>query len=293
MSLFTPDVITLDFDGSSIRFLLVQGEEVKLWESLALPAEQMSQGIVHEPAAVGKGLRELLDRHEVRRGKVVTSVTGLRAISRVLNLPPVKDRLLEGALRYRVRQEITLPLDDLDLSWHVVHRSSEGVEVYVLAVPRDAIDRQVETLAAAGLRPKAMDIKPLALARLVEPPSAIVLNLEEHSLSVLILQDGMPVVARTIPFGIGRAAAEARLELLLQELTRTIKFFNEGHRELPLDASVPLFATGEQFETKEFVDALARRHPGPVEVPAGTLPHPPDFPTATYSVNLGLAAKKI
>jgi hypothetical protein len=56
---------------------------------------------------------------------------------------------------------------------------------------------------------------------------------------------------------------------------------------------VPLFATGEQFETKEFVEALARRHPGPVEVPAGALPHPPDFPTATYSVNLGLAAKKI
>jgi hypothetical protein len=167
------------------------------------------------------------------------------------------------------------------------------MEVYVLAVPRDAIDRQVETLAAAGLRPAAMDVKPLALARLLDKESGILLNLEEHSLSVLVIQDSLPVVSRTVPFGIGRSAAEARLELLLQELSRTTKFYNEGHREAPIDPSDALYATGELFDTPEFLEALARRHTGPVVVPAGPLPQPDDLPLATYSVNLGLATKKL
>lgn len=293
MSLFQRDIITIDFDGSTVRFLLVRGGAVTKWESLSVPPEQMSQGIVHDPASVGRALSELLARHEVRRGKVVTSVTGQRAISRLLTLPPVKDRLLEGALRHKVRQEMTLPIDETDLSWHVIHRSAGSMEVYVLAIPRDAIDRQVETLAAAGLRPAAMDVRPLALARLAGSESGILLNLEEHSLSVLVLQHSLPVVSRTVPFGIGRSAAEARLELLIQELTRTTKFFNEGHRETPLDPSAPLYATGEQFDTPEFLEAVTQRHTGPVHVPAGPLPHPDDLPLATYSVNLGLAAKKV
>jgi Tfp pilus assembly PilM family ATPase len=293
MALFERDLITFDFEGSAIRFLLVRGGRVVRWEALSVPPEQMSQGVVHEPAAVGGALRELLDRNDVRKGRVVTSVTGLRAISRLLTLPPIKERLLEDALRHKIRQDTSLPLDDMDLSWHVVQRSSDSLEVYVLAVPREAIDRQVETLAVAGLRPNAMDVKPLALARVVEAPSAIVLNVEDHSLSVLILRQWMPVVVRTVPFGVGRAAPEARLDLLLQELARTTKFYSEGHRDDAIDSRAPLLATGELFEQKDFLEALANRHGGPVQVPIPALPHPDDLPAAMYSVNLGLAAKKV
>jgi len=291
--LFERDLITLDFDGSSVRFLLVHSGQVVRWESLNVPAEQMSQGVVREPATVGAALRDLLRRNEVRRGLVMTSVTGLRAISRMISLPPVKDRLLEDTLRHKIRQEIPLPLDDMDLTWQVVRRSAEGLDIFVLAVPREAIDRQVETLAAAGLQPKAMDVKPLALARLIEPESAILLNVEEQNLSVLILRDGMPVVARTVPFGIGRAATEARLELVLQELSRTTKFYSEGHRETPIERDYAVFATGESFENKDFLESLARRHGGTVETPRSPLPAPDDLPTATYAVNLGLAVKKV
>ena len=293
MALFERDLLTFDFEGSGIRFLLVRGGRVVRWEALSVPPEQMSQGVVHDPAAVGGALRELLERNDVRKGRVVTSVTGLRAISRLMTLPPIKERLLEDALRHKIRQDTSLPLDDMDFSWHVLRRASDSLEVYALAVPREAIDRQVETLAVAGLRANAMDVKPLALARLVEAPSAIVLNVEDHSLSVLILRQWMPVVVRTVPFGVGRAAPEARLDLLLQELARTTKFYSEGHRDDPIDSQASLVATGELFENKDFLEALANRHSGPVQVPVPTLPHPDDLPAAMYSVNLGLAAKKV
>lgn len=291
--MFERDLITLDFDGSTIRFLFVQGGRVVRWESLSLPVGQMSQGVVQDPAAAGAALKDLLARHEARKGRVATSVTGLRAISRLLSLPPVRESLLEDALRHKIRQETSLPLDDMDLTWHILRRATEAWEIYVLAVPKDAIDRQVETLTAAGLRPTTMDVKPLALARLIQPDTAILVDAEEHSLSVLILRHGMPVVVRTVPFGIGRSAPEARLELLAQELGRTTRFYNEGHRDDTLGPKTPLFTTGESFEKREFLEGLARRHGGPAQVPPPPLPCPEDLPAATYSVNLGLAVKKV
>jgi type IV pilus assembly protein PilM len=291
--LFERDLITLDFEGSEVRMLLVHGGQVARWESLTLPAEQMSQGVVHEPAAVGQALKQMLERNEIRRGRVAASVTGMRAISRMVSLPAVKEKHLEDTLRHKIRQEIPLPLDDMDLTWHVVARSAEGSEVYVLAVPRDAVDRLVETLAAAGWKAATLDVRPLALARLIVPESAVLLTMEEHSLSVLILRHGMPVVVRTVPFGISRSAVEAQLELASQELARTIKFYNEGHRDDAIETGSPIFATGESVEPLEVVEALARRHGGPVEIPPVPLPAPKDLPKATFAVNLGLALKKV
>src|SRR4030065_738001 len=106
----------------------------------------------------------------------------------------------------------------MDLSWHVVRRFSDSLEVYVLAVPREAIYRQVEAPCGAWRAP-----------------------------------DGMAV---------------------------------EG-------SWAPRLATGELFENTAFLEALANRHGGPVQVPIPALPHPDNLPAAMYSVNLGLAAKKV
>jgi Tfp pilus assembly PilM family ATPase len=291
--LFKRNLVTLDFDGSTIRLLAAHEKQVTHWESLRLPAEQMSMGVIHDPLTVGAALRDLFERNQAGRGRLVTSVTGLRAIARVFTLPTVKERFLEDSVRHKIRQEIPLPLEEMDLSWHVVSRSREEQQVYALAVPREAIDSQVEALAAAGRRLHAMEIKPLALARLAEGDPALILNLEEHSLSIVVLSEGVPSIVRTVPFGGTRSTPEARLELLLQELGRTTKFFNEAHKGRPLSPETAIYATGEEFEKKEFLDLLARRHPGPVQVPACPLTHPAELPIAAYSVNVGLALKRV
>jgi len=289
---FERDLITLDFEASAIRFLLLRGGSAAGWESLTLPAEVMHQGLVSDPAAAGAALGQLLERHQVGRATVVACLTGHRAISRQVSLPPVRDRLLGETIRHKVRQDFPLPFEDTDLTWHVLDRSPEAIEVYVLAVPREAVDGVVASLRQAGRKARSLDLRPLALARLAGPDHGVLVNLEEQSLTILVLRDGIPAVVRTVPFTTMRPTPEARLELLLQELARTTKFFNEGHRQAPLSQAAPLLATGELLQREDMLQALRRQHRGAVNLPAAPMPHPPDLPLATYAVNLGLAAKK-
>lgn len=290
--MFERDWVTLDFDGSAIRFLLVQRGAASRWDQITFPPEVMSQGVVADPASAGAALKDLLQRHEVGRARMRASVGGHRAISRQLTLPPMHDRLLAEAIRHKVRQDFPLPIEQTDLTWHVLERSPTGVEVYVLAVPRAAVDSLVESVKAAGRTLNSLDLRPLALARLVHPASALLVNLEEHSLTILVVREGVPAVVRSLPFTTLRPGPEARFETLLQEMARTLKFYNEGNRESPLEDAVPLMATGELLQRTDFLETLRSHHAGPVEVPPAPLQHPADLPRATYAVNLGLAAKR-
>ncbi len=90
------------------------------------------------------------------------------------------------------------------------------------------------------------------------------------------------------------AAPEDSIDRCRGELARTIKFYNDTHRQEPLAPSTPLFLTGSLAEeaaaTIESLESLA---PYPVEPLMPPLECPSDLPIASYAVNIGLAAKGV
>ena len=57
--------------------------------------------------------------------------------------------------------------------------------------------REQETLAQAQVTVGAMDLKPLALIRAVEQAEAIIANLEQDELSIMLVSEGLPALVRT------------------------------------------------------------------------------------------------
>jgi type IV pilus assembly protein PilM len=290
--LFERLILTLDFEGSLIRLMTARRGRVVRWTSLPLSPDLMKQGTIHDPPQVGAALAAAVKELGFKRGRVICGVSGMRAISRLLTLPSMRSPLLEGAVRHKVHQEIPLPSEEIDLSWRIVNRTASEVQVYALAVPRDVIDRQVDVLRHAGLRAWSMEVRPLALARLVGSHEAILLNLEEQSLTVIVVAGWLPAITRTLPFGAGHATPQTQVELMMQELTRTRKFYNDSHKERPLAGDTIIYATGSQLQSPEMLQLLIERNPGVLRQPSSPLTTPQDFPLAEYSVNLGLALKK-
>jgi type IV pilus assembly protein PilM len=224
---------------------------------------------------------------------VITGVTGHRTLSRILSLPAVKASLLEDAVRHKARQEMALPAQDIYLSWQQIGQENGNLQVYAFAVPRALVDQHVLALKAARLKPAALELLPLALARVTHRSEAIVVNLEEHSQGVVIVRKGIPVILRSVPSsGAGEQLAQ-RLERLAQELGRTAQFYNDSHREDPLGPESVVYATGSLLESEESRASLARLTPYPVQLPGPPLQIPEGFPLATYAANLGLAMKKV
>ena len=284
--------VTLDFDGRILRVVETKGKNILNWDSAELTPDLMDQGSINDPQGVGEGLSLFLSERKISKRRVVTSVSGYRSVSRVLSLPKVKPKNLEETVRRKAKQEMPLPLDETYLSWQEVKNDNEHINVYALAVPRPIIDSQVEALRVAGIKPKVMEYKPLALVRLIDRTDAIIVNLEQHSLGVIVVVDGVPEITRSVPLTGEEVDSEAKVERLSMELARTTQFYNDGHRESPLNPELPLFVTGSLFENPDLQEGLSKTTSFTIERPTLPISLPQDFPMLRYSVNLGLALKK-
>lgn len=285
--------LTLSFEGRTARMLLASKEGIERWGSVDLPQEHMDQGLISDPEAVAAALTKFIGTKGVPRRRVITSLTGHRTVSRVLSLPAIKRKQLPEAVRRKAKQELPLPLSETYLSWQLISQENNHMQVYAFAVPRAVIDRQMEALRAAKLRPRAMEIKPLALVRAVNQPDAIIVNMEQQSMGVIIVRKGIPLIMRSVPQPGDQVDHAVRMERLSQELSRTIQFYGESHPEDPLDPSIVIYATGEMLGSEQSRETLARRAQYAVEAAQPPMSLPEDVPVATYCANLGLALKRV
>lgn len=285
--------ISLDFEGRHIRLLVSTRRRVIRWASVTLPPELMDHGLIQAPDRVGQGLARMLATHNAFGRRVISSTTGYRSVSRTLSIPAVKPSLLDETVERKIRQEMPLSADETYTSWQVIEREDGAMRVFALVLPRLIIDRQMQAMQVARLRPRAMDLRPLALVRAVDREEAIIVDLEEHSFGVVIVSRGVPEIIRSVAQPEDAGEPKEKLDHLELELTRTIQFFNESHREQPIKADTTIFASGALFESVELRQRLSERAARPVELPQPPLRLPKDFPLASYSACLGLALKKV
>lgn len=300
--MFKKKITTICFEGSEIRILTVRGNKVVGWETRSLGPEDMSLGTVHSPKAAAIVIKSsLLDLRASRR-KVFSALPGNRSVHRIIRIPIIPEKMLAETIERKARQEFAIPIEETDLAWQVISERDNHLTIYVLAVPKMIIDQQVTTLKEAGIRPKVMDIKPLALSRITNNPTAIIVNLEDHSMDVVILVNHIPVLVRSIPLDTGDLTGEAKTDLLSQEIARTTKYYNESHKSSRLPEQTPVFVSGALFtssavdsrldDAPSLVERLRTRTPYPLKPPTSELELPPKFPLLKYATNLGLAVKK-
>ncbi|MCJ7715374.1 MAG: pilus assembly protein PilM [Anaerolineales bacterium] len=299
--MFKRKLTTINFEGNDIRFLIVQGQKILSWSTRKVPPEIMNQGQIQEPGAVGRLIQSTLKNMKAPRRHVITSVIGQRSVHRIMRIPNIQEKLLEETIRRKAKQEFAIPVDEADLSWRVISQTSNEIILYVVAVPNVIIDQQVKTLRAAKIRPKVMDIKPLALQRLVNQKTSIIINLESFSMGVIIVVNHIPVLIRTVALETGDLTDEAKVDLLSQELARTVKYYNESNKKNRLPEETQVFTTGELFEyprlesrledSPNLAERLQENTPYTVSLPKPALEIPPQLSVAKYAVNLGLALK--
>jgi Tfp pilus assembly PilM family ATPase len=300
--LFNKKITTICFEGNEIRTLTVRGNKVVGWQTRSLAPEDMSLGTVHTPKAAAKVIKSsLLDLRATKRN-LISAVPGSRSVHRIIRVPVIPEKMLAETIERKARQEFAIPIEDTDLSWQVITQQDNHLIIYVLAVPKLIIDQQVASLKEAGIRPKVMDIKPLALCRIAGPETAIIVNLEEHSMDVIIRVNHVPVLVRSIPLDTGDLTGEAKTDLLSQELARTTKYYNESNRNNRLPEETPVHVSGALFsntaidsrleDAPSLVERLRSRTSYPLKPPTTELELPPKFPLLKYATNLGLAVKE-
>jgi len=199
----------------------------------------------------------------------------------------------EEAILRSVRKEIPVPIENLYLTWQQIAESNGELSYFIIGVPRNLIDSLVQTLKEAGIQPYMMDLRGLALARAANQADAILLSLEPDYFDIVVVANGRPVTMHTaIPRGEG-ANIEDNMMRAVDELNKTIGFYNSSHPEEPLQPDAPLILTGGLSVDPAASQLIQAEIEYPVEPILPPIVLPPDFPLNLYTANIGLALRKM
>jgi hypothetical protein len=283
--------IALNISNSRLQVVALKGKRVRKWASLSLPEGVVRDGLILKPQALGEAIDRLFKAKKIPRDKVIASLSGLSFTYRFLSLPRMKPELTDEAVRRAAKKEISLPLEELYVSWQQLPGGEEA-EFFVLGVPRHLVDALATTLAAANLTPYLLDLRPLALARAAGYGDAIVVNMDADSFDIAIVAGGIPRVIHTINPRSKDATQEDNVRRLADELTKTTAFYQGSHPAGQLGPETPLLLTGELAAEPAVTGLLQTEVDYPVASLVPPVEVPPEMPLPTYAASIGLALKK-
>ena len=294
LSLRSQETVTVSVEERSLRLLTVKGGRVQKWGHVPLEPGLVENGLIRDPGQVGLALGALFEEQEASRREVITSLTviGLGSTSTILDLSKMKPSQLEGAIGREAKRVMPVPVEELYLSHQIIGERGDMQQVYVLGAPRDLVDAHVSAFQMAGIRLKAMDLKPFALVRAVNQRNAVIADLENESFHVIVVRDAIPNVMRGAVLHNEGLDLQQKARRLVEEVIRTIDFYNHSHPDRPLEPSVPVFLTGELIAVPSVNKTIQAEMVYTVEMPRPPIAYTEALPLSQFMVNIGLALKK-
>jgi type IV pilus assembly protein PilM len=285
-------VVTLEIDPSIIRIMETNDGKVIKWANLALDSTIAEDGVFPDPQTLVAAIKQVVTSSGIEAKDVIASVSGLYSINRLLPRASMSGVINQETVMAMTQETVSVPINDLYITWQTIAVSEDEQRIFVVGVPRDIIDTEVRALKAAGIKPRLVEMKPVALARAVDRENALILGIEPSSIDFVVVVESIPVVMRTMPWTQGDLAVEDIVEHLVVNLELTVGFYNSQHPSLPLETDTPLFITGQMSGDLELIEKLKDKVSYPLTLLVSPLEYPAHLPVSQYAVNIGLALKE-
>jgi type IV pilus assembly protein PilM len=162
--------VGLDLDGDFLSAVHAGDGRIQSAVSHQLPEGVMSEGEVVDPDALSDTLKDIF-RGGTLPKSVRLGVANQQIVVRQLELPRIEDpKELEAAVRFQAADAIAMPLDEAVIDFQVigVNTGADGqprTQVVVVAAREAMIERLVQAVRGAGLRPEGIDLNAFALVR--------------------------------------------------------------------------------------------------------------------------------
>ena len=285
--------VTLFIEDSAIKLLVAKDRRVDKWAKLPLEPGLVSDGVILDEPQVANKVREILKLQGVRTSTVIAALSGFNSVYRLISLPELPPAILPEAVKQEASRVIPVPIDEVYLSYQTIPAPEGETHIFLAAFPRNATDALLRTLNKAGLRVSTLDLAPLALCRTVDAPEAVVVDVRSTSLDIAIMVNRVPQVIRSLSLPSEAQSLSERLPSIVEELDRTVTFYNSSHQDKPLEATVPVFVSGDLAAAPDTWQSLS----GTAGYPVSILPSPMQplegFDPSQFMVNIGLALKQL
>ena len=162
------------------------------------------------------------------KGRIAAALSIDQVLLRVVRLPTADLAEIREMAELQVDKFSPFPVEQMVVSQEVLAQQDGASRVLIAATLRENVDRLGETLRAAGLVAREVDISVLGWLRLFKQENRIpaegrllLMIVEERGTELIVLQDGVPVMLRSLA-GVGDANAESAAEEVAEEINYTL-----------------------------------------------------------------------
>jgi len=282
-------VTTIYIDDANIRLLVMKGKRIIKRASLPLEPGFVEGGVVIKEDTVAAKLKEFILEKGIKAKKIIVGVSGLHNLTRPIQLPKLPQSILAEAVMRETKRILPVSVQQFYIMWQTIPPSAGKTNAFVSALRCRGTDSVISTLKKAGLMPTALDLKPLALARLVKEKTAIIIDVQPTEFDIIIVSDSIPQPIRTLPFPSEAGSWPQKLQLIKTELDRTIEYHNTNNPDKILDSNMRLHISGELANQKELEAVLPVELGHPVAMLSSRLKSDRDKDYGSYMANVGLA----
>jgi len=278
-------MITINFEEHEITLTAVRGKKVTFATKITLEAGWVQDGVVINKTEVSGLLSKTLGDKGIAEREVVVCISGVHSIYRVIYVPRMERNLLAEAAQKEIERVIPVPLETIYTFWQDLKISGVEAALCLVGVPRDNIDSVLETIRMCGLQLKFVELKPLAVARVADEKTAIVIDVNQAGFDLTILVDGIPEIIRSLSFPSSAMSDLDKVTMVKDETERTINFYNASHKERPLGNTTFCYFNGE------LRDKLSQVMGFPTKPMPALLTYPANCDHNDYVANTGMVLR--
>ncbi|MHB1193354.1 MAG: type IV pilus assembly protein PilM [Longimicrobiales bacterium] len=187
----------------------------------ALLPDAIVEGEIMDYGLVSETVRGLFEQLGIKNAEVVTAIGGHDVIIKKIQMDRMKESDAREVIRWEAEQHVPFDIKSVELDFQILNPHDEGMqmEVLLVAAKRELVDNKVGLLQDAGINPIIIDVDAFALhnAFLHNYPEAqegiiALVNVGHETTNVNILESGIPILTRDIPFGSRRIREDLQRE---------------------------------------------------------------------------------
>lgn len=216
MGLFGRSKVTAGLDIGSGFVKLVVVDHAKSDPEIAkivtspLVQDAIVEGEVMDPVLVAETIRSVVSEADLSKKEVVAAVGGHDVIIKKIQMDRMDEAEARELIRWEAHQHVPFDMESVQLDFQILDPggSDPQMSVLLVAAKRELIENRVALLADAGLSAAKIDVDAFALHNAFErsyPDSmaglVALVNIGHETTNVNILEEGVPIVVRDIPFG--------------------------------------------------------------------------------------------
>jgi len=259
--------VGISLTQTAIRLITIDSKQtIKTRHEIALPAGVFSQGEI-QAEGLSQALKQLIDQANLTSKYVAVTVPEYYSFTRSHTLPSMSLDDVSEALTWQIERILPLPKESVYFDWKLISRTKEELQVLVIAMPRDTLDKFIQIFETVGLKPISFEPSTLVLTRVISLPedsASIIVEMSPNGSSATLVRNQISYLTVTSQFtSQTQDQVKIALEKTSQSIQSLISYCSNNYPDLMGNMKIYLTGEGASQEISQWFGNILSR---PVEM---------------------------